>query len=68
MMDRVQKNGGKATYAVIGTDIKSGHHNRKFDIDESDMIKGVKLLATLCFEFQNSPWSIHDIEKKKAIG
>ena len=44
-MRRVQKRGGKAAYAVIGSDLASGHHTPRFDIDESDIGWGIELLA-----------------------
>jgi aminobenzoyl-glutamate utilization protein A len=36
-MRRVQERGGQALYAVVGSDISSGHHTPTFDIDEADM-------------------------------
>jgi aminobenzoyl-glutamate utilization protein A len=33
-MDRVQKKGGKALFALFGTPVGGGHHNSRFDIDE----------------------------------
>ena len=47
MMRRVQAHGGKALYLGLGSDIKAPHHNGKFDIDESVMIKGVKALEAI---------------------
>lgn len=37
MMKRVQDRGGKATYIGIGADTTAGHHNSRFDFDESAM-------------------------------
>ena len=34
MMDRVMKNGGRASYVIIGADTAAGHHNGSFDFDE----------------------------------
>lgn len=45
MMERVKRNGGLATYGVVGTTIAAGHHNEKFDIDEQGMKIGLKALA-----------------------
>jgi aminobenzoyl-glutamate utilization protein A len=45
LMRRVQQRGGKAAYAVIGSDLASGHHTPRFDIDEADIPWGVELLA-----------------------
>ena len=47
MMNRVREKGGLASYFILGTDLKSPHHNDKFDINESDMVNGVKLLVGL---------------------
>ncbi|MGE5703102.1 MAG: M20 family metallo-hydrolase [Clostridia bacterium] len=47
MMERVQANGGLASYLVLGTTLAAGHHNERFDIDEQVMTIGVKTLA-LC--------------------
>ena len=33
-MDRVQKRGGKALFAMFGTPVCGGHHNSKFDVNE----------------------------------
>lgn len=44
MMERVKENGGHATYAIFGTTLAAGHHNEKFDIDESVMLIALKTL------------------------
>lgn len=43
-MHAVQQNGGKSGYMMIGTDLKAGHHNCCFDIDEESMKAGVDVL------------------------
>lgn len=43
-MERVQQNGGQATYCIFGTKLAAGHHNEKFDINESMMLSAVKVL------------------------
>ncbi|KON86190.1 peptidase M20 [Sporosarcina globispora] len=43
-MERVQQNGGQATYCVFGTELAAGHHNEKFDINEVTMMNAVQLL------------------------
>ncbi len=43
LVDRVQANGGKAIYCLVGSDLTAGHHNGDFDIDESRMLPAVKL-------------------------
>ncbi len=45
-MRRVQEKGGQAIYAVVGSDIPSGHHTPEFDIDESDFPGAIDALAT----------------------
>jgi aminobenzoyl-glutamate utilization protein A len=44
MMRRVQERGGQAAYVILGTDLAAGHHNGRFDFDESVLIRGVALL------------------------
>ncbi|SKC46889.1 amidohydrolase [Maledivibacter halophilus] len=50
MMNRVQKNGGQGVYFTVGTNIKAGHHNSKFDVNERDLIKAVKLFVILTID------------------
>lgn len=45
-MRRVQERGGQAIYAVVGSDIPSGHHTPEFDIDETDFPWAIEALAT----------------------
>ncbi|MGG7619019.1 amidohydrolase [Bacillus coreaensis] len=47
MIRRVQDNGGKGTYMVIGSDIPAPHHNPKFDINEEDLPRAVNLLHSI---------------------
>jgi aminobenzoyl-glutamate utilization protein A len=44
-MRRVQEQGGKAAYFVVGTDIPTGHHTTTFDIQEKDLVAGIVTLA-----------------------
>lgn len=44
-MRRVQERGGQAIYAVVGSDIPSGHHTPEFDIDETDFPWAIEALA-----------------------
>ncbi|MEA5472085.1 amidohydrolase [Spirulina sp. 06S082] len=46
-MNKVQSNGGKATYFGIGTPICGGHHTEDFDIDEQIIPATVELLAMI---------------------
>ncbi len=45
MMRRVQERGGMASYLILGADLAAGHHNGRFDFDESVLSRGVELLA-----------------------
>lgn len=38
---RVQAHGGKAAFFVIGSNHPTGHHTARFDICESDLVKGL---------------------------
>lgn len=51
MMDKVQKRGGKSSYMMFGTKIAAGHHNEKFDFDESVLATAVKVYTKLLFKF-----------------
>ncbi|MGH7105792.1 MAG: amidohydrolase [Acetobacteraceae bacterium] len=44
-MREVQKRGGNAAYAVIGSDLASGHHTPRFDFEESDLAWGIELIT-----------------------
>ena len=45
LMDRVQKQGGKASYIMIGTELAAGHHNSRFDFDEAAIGSAVKFMS-----------------------
>ncbi|WP_089385688.1 amidohydrolase [Halorubrum vacuolatum] len=45
LMERVQDDGGLATYLIIGTDHPSAHHTSTFDIDERSLRIGAEVLA-----------------------
>ncbi|MEH0875429.1 M20 family metallo-hydrolase [Pectobacterium cacticida] len=47
LMERVKACGGLASYVVFGTELSAGHHNEKFDFDESVMDVAVTTLALL---------------------
>lgn len=51
-MDRIQKNGGLATYSIIGTDLAAGHHHEKFDIREEDMLPAIKIWLNTLLRLQ----------------
>jgi aminobenzoyl-glutamate utilization protein A len=50
MMRRVQEQGGQAAYVILGTDLPSGHHTPRFDIDESCMLTGIQLFSLAALE------------------
>lgn len=47
-MRAVQAGGGKAAYAILGSDIKAGHHAPNFDLDESCLWPGLLWLEAVC--------------------
>lgn len=52
-MNRVMELGGQATYCVVGSDIAAGHHNERFDIDESSLRIGVDALYHVAVELNS---------------
>jgi len=52
LMRRVQEKGGRAVYAVVGSDLASGHHTPDFDIEESDMPWAIEALARTILSFK----------------
>lgn len=53
-MDRVQQNGGHATYCIFGTELAAGHHNEKFDIHEETLGTAVEMLYGVVGELMES--------------
>ena len=53
LVDRVQAQGGKAIYCLVGSDLTAGHHNGDFDIDESRMLPAVKLFINAIEQLQS---------------
>ena len=45
LMQRVQNNGGLATYLAVGTDHPGGHHTSTFDVDEESLRLGVDVVS-----------------------
>ncbi|QLG60518.1 amidohydrolase [Halorarum salinum] len=45
LMQRVQRNGGLASYLIVGTDHPTSHHTPTFDVDERSLPIGVDVLA-----------------------
>ncbi|ASM40693.1 amidohydrolase [Campylobacter sp. RM12327] len=52
-MHTVQKNGGKSGYMMIGTELKAGHHNSKFDINEDSMLAGVDMFLRASYKLNS---------------
>ncbi len=50
LMQRVQDNGGLASYVLIGTDHPTSHHTPTFDVDEESLGIGVALLSETAIE------------------
>ena len=50
---KVQKEGGKAAYFVIGSHIAAGHHNEYFDLDETVILPSAELMAALAERVSN---------------
>ncbi|MCR9385960.1 amidohydrolase [Vibrio metoecus] len=56
-MERVKHNGGHATYMIFGTELAAGHHNDKFDFNESVLQNALALLSEVVLNvkgFQDS--------------
>lgn len=47
LIKKVQSHGGKAAYFVIGSDLKGGHHQAEFDIDEKQLYTGFSIFTGL---------------------
>ncbi|MFC9709378.1 amidohydrolase [Paenibacillus sp. NPDC056933] len=47
MIRRVQEQGGKATYMIVGSELPAPHHHPEFDIDEAVLAPAVELLERL---------------------
>ncbi|OLZ39980.1 N-acyl-L-amino acid amidohydrolase [Natrinema saccharevitans] len=45
LMERVQEDGGLATYMIVGTDHPTSHHTPTFDVDERSLQHGVDVLV-----------------------
>jgi aminobenzoyl-glutamate utilization protein A len=52
LMDRVQRDGGLATYLVVGTDHPTSHHTSTFDVDERSLRHGVDVLVRTVRELE----------------
>jgi aminobenzoyl-glutamate utilization protein A len=52
LMSVVQENGGLGTYFMLGADLSAGHHNDRFDFDESVLSTGVELMVKTVLALQ----------------
>lgn len=52
LMTVVQQNGGLGTYLMLGANLSAGHHNDKFDFDESVLSTGVELIVKTVLALQ----------------
>jgi aminobenzoyl-glutamate utilization protein A len=53
MMEKVKTNGGLASYLIFGTTLAAGHHNERFDIDETVMKIAVTSFLKLLIELKH---------------
>ena len=51
MMSEVQKNGGIGTYIQVGVNRTAGHHNNKFDFDESGLTPAMELASLMTYDY-----------------
>lgn len=54
MMKRVQENGGKASLMLFFTPSKVGLHSVDFSVDESVLVKGVKVFTATAMAYMPS--------------
>ncbi|WP_255168385.1 amidohydrolase [Natrononativus amylolyticus] len=52
LMERVQEEGGLATYLIVGTDHPTSHHTPTFDVDERSLDHGVAVLVETIRELE----------------
>ncbi|ELZ31479.1 amidohydrolase [Halogeometricum pallidum JCM 14848] len=45
LMDRAHREGGRATFLIVGTDHPTSHHTATFDVDERSLPIGVEVLT-----------------------
>ncbi|MDS0295039.1 amidohydrolase [Halogeometricum luteum] len=45
LMDRAHREGGRATFLIVGTDHPTSHHTTTFDVDERSLPMGVEVLT-----------------------
>ena len=49
-MRALQDRGAKSGYMMIGTNLKAGHHNSKFDFDEDCLVAGVDIYLRAAYK------------------
>ncbi len=54
LMERVQQDGGLATYLIVGTDHPTSHHTPTFDVDEESLEHGVDVLVETIRELERT--------------
>src|SRR5690606_38785114 len=52
-MEHVKAHGGLATYCIVGSDLAAGHHNERFDFDETSMLAAVDILYRSVLKLSN---------------
>lgn len=50
-LSAVKTRGGRASYLFYGTELAAGHHNDRFDFDESVLARSAGFLALLAFRY-----------------
>ncbi|PCR91226.1 amidohydrolase [Natrinema ejinorense] len=53
LMERVQQDGGLATYMIVGTDHPTSHHTPTFDVDEESLRHGLDVLVGTIRELEH---------------
>ncbi|GAB7021216.1 amidohydrolase [Halostagnicola bangensis] len=53
LMERVQEDGGFASYLIVGTDHPTSHHTPTFDVDEASLEHGVSVLVETIRELEH---------------
>lgn len=54
MIDRVQKNGGLATFMIFASPLKAGHHHPSFDFDEQAIRTAVSVYTSIILHLANN--------------
>ncbi len=53
-MRALQDRGAKSGYMMIGTNLKAGHHNSKFDFDEKCLVAGVDIYLRAAYKLNGA--------------